>query len=43
MEIIRSGLVRAEDFVTGQFPLERAEEAFAASTSGEHVKVLLHP
>ena len=43
MEIIRSGLVRPEDFVTGQFPLDQAEQAFAASTSGEHIKVLIHP
>jgi 2-desacetyl-2-hydroxyethyl bacteriochlorophyllide A dehydrogenase len=43
MEMIRSGHVQADDFVTGRFPLERAEEAFAASTSGEHIKVLVHP
>ena len=43
MEIIASGQVRPEDFVTGRFPLEQAEEAFAASTSGEHIKVLVHP
>lgn len=43
MEIIRSGQVRPEDFITGRFPLEQTEEAFAASTSGEHIKVLVHP
>jgi 2-desacetyl-2-hydroxyethyl bacteriochlorophyllide A dehydrogenase len=43
MEIIASGQVRPEDLVTGRFPLEQAEEAFAASTSGEHIKVLVHP
>jgi hypothetical protein len=29
-EQIQSGAVRAEDFVTGQFPVEQAEQAFAA-------------
>ncbi|MEP6648299.1 MAG: alcohol dehydrogenase catalytic domain-containing protein [Lapillicoccus sp.] len=43
IEIIRSGAVRAKDFITGQFSLERAEQAFEASTSGEHIKVLIHP
>lgn len=43
MEMILAGAVRAEDFVTGQFPLEQAEQAFEASTSGEHIKVLIHP
>jgi len=41
--MIESGAVRAEDFITGQFPLEQAEQAFEASTSGEHIKVLIHP
>jgi len=43
IEIIRSRAVRAEDFITGQFPLEQAEQAFEASVSGEHIKVLIHP
>ena len=43
IEMIQSGAVRAEDFITGQFPLEQAEQAFAASTSGEHIKVLIQP
>lgn len=43
MEMIRAGVVRAEDFITGQFPLDQAEQAFEASTSGEHIKVLIHP
>ena len=38
-----SRAVRAEDFITGQFPLEQAEQAFEASVSGEHIKVLIHP
>jgi 2-desacetyl-2-hydroxyethyl bacteriochlorophyllide A dehydrogenase len=43
IEMIRSGAVRAEDFITGKFPLEQAEQAFEASLSGEHIKVLIHP
>lgn len=43
IEMIESGAVRAQDFITGQFPLEQAEQAFEASTSGEHIKVLIHP
>jgi Zn-dependent alcohol dehydrogenase len=41
--MIQSGAVRAEDFITAQFPLEQAEQAFEASTSGQHIKVLVHP
>lgn len=41
IEIIRSGGVRAEDFVTSRFPLERAADAFAAASSGEQVKVVV--
>ncbi|MEO5982105.1 MAG: alcohol dehydrogenase catalytic domain-containing protein [Pedococcus sp.] len=43
IEMIKAGAVRAEDFITGQYPLEEAERAFHASTSGEHIKVLIHP
>ncbi len=43
IEMIRTGAVRAEDFITAQFPLEEAEQAFDASTSGAHIKVLIHP
>jgi 2-desacetyl-2-hydroxyethyl bacteriochlorophyllide A dehydrogenase len=43
MEMIQAGAVRAEDFITAEFPLEQAEQAFDASTSGEHIKVLIHP
>jgi len=43
IEMIQAGAVRAEDFVTGQFPLDQAEQAFTASTSGQHIKVLIHP
>jgi 2-desacetyl-2-hydroxyethyl bacteriochlorophyllide A dehydrogenase len=43
MDMIRSGAVDPEDFITGQYPLEQAEQAFDASTSGQHIKVLIHP
>ncbi len=43
IEMIASGAVRAEDFITGQFPLDQAEQAFEASVSGDHIKVLIHP
>lgn len=43
IEMIQAGAVRAEDFITGEYPLEQAEQAFHASTSGEHIKVLIRP
>jgi len=39
--LIRAGRVRPDDFVTSQFPLGMASAAFAASSSGTQVKVLL--
>jgi Zn-dependent alcohol dehydrogenase len=41
--MIQLGAVRAEDFITGQFSLDQAEQAFEASMSGDHIKVLIHP
>jgi 2-desacetyl-2-hydroxyethyl bacteriochlorophyllide A dehydrogenase len=41
IELVRMGAVRPEDFITGVYPLEKAAEAFAASSSGEHVKVIV--
>ena len=43
IEMIQAGAVRSDDLITGQYPLEQAAEAFAASTSGEHIKVLIRP
>jgi 2-desacetyl-2-hydroxyethyl bacteriochlorophyllide A dehydrogenase len=43
MDMIRSGAVDPDDFITAQYPLEQAEQAFDASTSGQHIKVLIHP
>lgn len=39
--LLRSGAVRAEDIVTGQFDLDDCSDAFDASVSGEHIKVLI--
>lgn len=39
--LLRSGAVRADDIVTGQFDLEDSSDAFDASVSGEHIKVLI--
>ncbi len=41
IELLRSGAVKPEEIVTAQFPLERAGDAFDASTSGDHIKVLV--
>lgn len=39
--LIAAGTVRAEDFVTASFPLEQVADAFALSTAGEQVKVVV--
>lgn len=41
MTLIAAGAVRAEDFVTASFPLEQVSDAFALSTAGEQVKVVI--
>lgn len=41
IELIATGVVRAEDFVTASFPLEQVADAFALSTAGEQVKVVV--
>ena len=43
IEMLQRGAVDATSFVTAQFPLERAGEAFAASASGREIKVLVRP
>lgn len=40
-EIIRSGQVRVEDFITSRYPIAEAAAAYAASASGEEVKVVV--
>jgi len=41
IQIIRSGEVTVEEFITSKFPLEAAAEAFEVSSGGEEVKVVL--
>ena len=41
IEIITSGLVAPEDFITAVYPLEEVAEAFASSASGAQVKVVV--
>jgi 2-desacetyl-2-hydroxyethyl bacteriochlorophyllide A dehydrogenase len=41
IRLLVTGVVRADDIVTAQLPLEDAAEAFALASSGEHVKVLV--
>jgi 2-desacetyl-2-hydroxyethyl bacteriochlorophyllide A dehydrogenase len=41
IELLLACTVRHEDIITGVYPLERVAEAFDASTSGEHVKVVV--
>ncbi len=41
IELIAAGTVRAEDFVTASFGLEQVADAFALSTAGEQVKVVV--
>jgi threonine dehydrogenase-like Zn-dependent dehydrogenase len=39
--MILAGEVRSRDFITAQYPMAQVAEAFAASSSGEQVKVLI--
>jgi threonine dehydrogenase-like Zn-dependent dehydrogenase len=41
IELLRAGAVTVDAIVTGEFPLDRAADAFDASSSGEHIKVLV--
>lgn len=41
IDMLTEGTVPIDEFVTAEFPLERAADAFAASTDPEHVKVLI--
>ena len=42
IELLRAGVVGADDFVTTVRPLADAAAAFADADSGRHIKVLLH-
>jgi threonine dehydrogenase-like Zn-dependent dehydrogenase len=39
--MLQAGDVRAADFITGVYPLDRAADAFEAASSGDHVKVMV--
>lgn len=43
IEMLQAGAIKAKDFVTAEFPLTQAKEAFAASSSGHEIKVLIRP
>jgi len=43
LSLLSRGVVRADDVVTGRYPLERAAAAFEDAGSGRHVKVVLLP
>lgn len=40
-DLLRRGVVRQEDFITGVYALDDVAEAFAAAGQGEHVKVVV--
>lgn len=39
--MLQQGLVRPADFITAEYPIDQAAEAFAAASSGREVKVLV--
>ncbi|MDP9987440.1 2-desacetyl-2-hydroxyethyl bacteriochlorophyllide A dehydrogenase [Arthrobacter oryzae] len=41
--MIMRGQVNPNDFITATFPLDHAEDAFKAATSGKHTKILVTP
>jgi threonine dehydrogenase-like Zn-dependent dehydrogenase len=43
MDLLRSGAVTADDFVTAVRPLGEAAEAFRAAENGRNIKVLIRP
>lgn len=43
MALLLAGAVRADDFITGEFPMQDVAAAFEASSGGEHVKVVVTP
>jgi 2-desacetyl-2-hydroxyethyl bacteriochlorophyllide A dehydrogenase len=36
-----AGQIRPDDIITGAYPLDQVAEAFAAATSGQHIKVIV--
>jgi 2-desacetyl-2-hydroxyethyl bacteriochlorophyllide A dehydrogenase len=43
IELLRSGAVDISRIITAQYPLDAADQAFAASSSGDHIKVRVRP
>ena len=43
IDLLLAGAVRPADFITADYPLDDIAQAFEASSSGEHVKVVVHP
>ncbi|MHB0857278.1 MAG: alcohol dehydrogenase catalytic domain-containing protein [Anaerolineae bacterium] len=43
LDLLASGVVRAADYITHTFPLDRIEEAFAAAEGHAGMKVVVHP
>ena len=41
IELLRAGKVLPDSIITGEYPLARVADAFAASDSGEHIKVIV--
>jgi 2-desacetyl-2-hydroxyethyl bacteriochlorophyllide A dehydrogenase len=41
VDLLRRGVVRPEDFITGAYDMDDVAEAFSAATGGEHVKVIV--
>ena len=41
VDLIRRGVVRPEDFITGAYNLDDVADAFGAAMSGEHIKVIV--
>ena len=43
LELLRTGKVEVEGLISGEYPLERGAEAFAAAADPQNVKILLRP
>jgi threonine dehydrogenase-like Zn-dependent dehydrogenase len=43
LELLRAGQVEVEGLISGEYPLERGAEAFAAAADPQNVKILLRP
>ena len=41
LALLADGVVRPADFITAQYPLDAAADAFGAAASGQQIKVVL--